>query len=171
MPDVFDYSSRRGAIVPLLPLVHDVMKENAAKDKLRAMEPPVGIVTFRQNMGPMLLDINRRFLFAMEKKGEHRNVVGFLFYRYGEGNRVYIEDMELAWKYRGDGATVLALLAKLEFDQRVKEGDFFGSERLKKPSDKEILADVGFHESFPDGWEPLGPLKDAINALRLRYSR
>jgi len=171
MSDVFDYSSRRGAIVPLLTAVHALLKENAEKDKIRAMEPPEGIVAFRQKMGPLLLDINRRFLFAMDIKGSQRGIVGFLFYRFGEGNRVYIEDMELAWKHRTDGNTVLAMLNKLEFDPRAKAGDFFGSERLKKPSDKEILAGAGFHEHFTDGWEPLGTVKDATGALRLRYGR
>ena len=50
MPEFIDYSSRRGAIVPLLPKIHALLKENAEKDKLSGLEIPENLVTWRQKI-------------------------------------------------------------------------------------------------------------------------
>ncbi|MCL2605020.1 MAG: hypothetical protein FWD90_11135 [Defluviitaleaceae bacterium] len=174
MLEFIDYSTRRGAIVPLLPKIHALLKENAEKDKLCGLEPPENLVTWRQKINPMLLDISRRFVFAMEIKGpNNRDVLGFVFYRYppNEKGKLYINDMQIAYAQRGNAAVLTGLVAKLEADPNAKNAAFFGGERLKKPVDKEILAGVGFIETFPDGWEPLGNMKEALGALRLRYGR
>jgi hypothetical protein len=173
MLEFIDYSSRRGAIVPLLPKVHALLKENAERDKPSGLEPPANIVTWRQQMNPQLLDISRRFVFAMEKKGAGREVVGFVFYRYDtqKKNTLYIEDMQIAWEHRNDPAILTGLITKLENDPSAKNCELFGSERLKLMADKEILAGVGFRDHFPEGWEPLGKMKEAMGSLKLRYGR
>ncbi|MCL2498727.1 MAG: hypothetical protein FWE90_00145 [Defluviitaleaceae bacterium] len=174
MPEFIDYSSRRGAIVPLLPKIHALLKENAGKERLCGLEPPENIVSWRQRFNPLLLDVSRRFIFAMEIQGsDKRDVLGFVFYRYPADKKgtVYIEDMQIAHAHRNTAAILTGLIAKLETDPNAKSAVFFGSERLKKPMDKELLAGVGFKETFPDGWEPLGNMKEALGALRVRYGR
>ncbi|MCL2203899.1 MAG: hypothetical protein FWB88_08170 [Defluviitaleaceae bacterium] len=174
MPEFIDYSSRRGAIVSLLPKVHALLKELSVKDKLCGLEPPETLVMWRQKINPLLLDINRRFLFAMEIAGpDKREILGYMFYRYdGSGpERVYIEDMQVAWRHRRNAGVVAGLILKLEKDPRTKNAVFYGGERLRVTTDKELLANVGFKETFPDGWEPLGNLKEATGALRIRYTR
>ena len=93
MLEFVDYSSRRGAMVPLLPKIHALLKELAEKDKLSGVEPPENIVSWRQKTSPILLDISRRFLFAMEIKGQEKQLAGFLFYRCDpkEPGKIYIE--------------------------------------------------------------------------------
>lgn len=168
MPEFIDYSSRRGAIVSLLPQVHKLLKE-------RAETTPETFVMWRHKMGPCLLDISRRYLFAMEKKGIGKwEVLGFLFYRVDvkSPKKMYIEDMHIANKNKDKTALVQGLITKMETnDPRVKNAKFVGSMRLRKPVDKEILADVGFVDNFPDGWEPFGTWKDTMGALKARYDR
>jgi hypothetical protein len=174
MPEAIDYSARRGAIVPLLPKIHALMKESAALDRLGGLEPPENFVNWRQRVGAQLLDINRKWLFSMEIAGaEKRDVIGFLFYRYDaeKPDTLYVEDLLIAWAHHNDPAVLAGLLGKLENDPRAKSAAFFCGERIKAPADKELLASVGFKETFPDGWEPLGNLKEAISALKLRYTR
>jgi hypothetical protein len=173
MMEFIDYSSRRGAIVPLLPKIHALLKELAEKDKLCGLESPVNITLWKQKINPQLLDVSRRFLFAMEIGGEKREIAGFLFYRCDprEPGKLYIEEMQIAWSCKNKAAAVAGLIAKLETDPGAKTAVFFGSERLRLMADKELLAEVGFRETFPDGWEPLGNIKEAVGSLKLRYNR
>jgi hypothetical protein len=168
VPEFIDYSARRGAIVSLLPQVHKLLKE-------RVQTEPETFVMWRHKMSPCLLDINRRFLFAMQNLDVGKwEVLGFLFYRTEADfpQKMYIEDMHIGNKYKEKPALVQGLISKMERnDPRVKEAEFVGSMRLRKPIDKEILADVGFHDSFPDGWEPFGNWKDTMGALKARYDR
>ncbi|MCL2188881.1 MAG: hypothetical protein FWC16_08155 [Defluviitaleaceae bacterium] len=169
MLEFIDYSSRRGAIVNLLPQVHGLLKELSANDKLCGLEAPEGIVGWRQKMNPLLLDITRRFVFAVDT-AKNRKLVGFLFYRHGEAGKLYIEDMQVAFGERGEMVSA-GMLAKLEYDAKAREAAFFGSERLRKMQDKEILAGVGFVEHFANGYELLGDIKEASGALKLRYGK
>jgi hypothetical protein len=176
MVEFIDYSSRRGAIVPLLPKIHALLKENSGKDKSGSLAMPENLVIWRQKINPHLLDISWRFLFAMELKNPgqgQREVTGFIFYRYpiNQPDTLYIEDMQIAWAKRNDPTVVLGLITKFESDPKTKNAVFFGSERLKMLADKEILAGVGFKETFPDGWEPLGTAKEAMDTLKKRYGR
>ena len=171
MLEFIDYSSRRGRIVPLLMQVYSLLKELAKKDKHYGQDPPEVFTTWRHKHASELLDINRRFIFALETDNRGRHVVGFLFYRHGDDNALYIEDMQLSLAKRGEATIAAGLLAKLEYDVKAKEASIYGSERLRKMTDKEILAEVGFVESFPHGYEPLGTLKEAVGALTQRYSK
>jgi hypothetical protein len=174
MLEIIDYSSRRGAIVPLLPKVHALLKELSEKERLCGLEPPENWVTWRQKMNPLLLDVQRRYLFAIDvEKPDKREVLGYLFYRCSpqEADRLYIDDMQIAWAHGINPAVAEGLINKLQNDPRAKAAMFFGSERLRKMADKEILAGVGFKEHFPDGWEPLGNVREAMGALKLRYGR
>ena len=172
MFEYIDYSGRRGRIVPLLVQVHGLLKELSKKDKLCGLEMPETYTGWRQKMSPMLLDINRRFIFAMEPDAKGgRTVVGYLFYRHGDKGRLYVDDMQVSWAKRGDAMVAAGMLAKLDYDAKAREALFFGSERLRKMQDKEILAGVGFVEKFPDGYEPLGEMKEAVAALKLRYGK
>ena len=170
MPEFIDYSSRRGAIVPLLPSVHALLKELAKKDKHYLHDAPEDLVLWRHKMEPLLLDISRRFLFALEMAGTRRTLLGFLFYRY-EGNDIYIEDKQLAWRSRSDMAVSHGLINKLERDPRAKDAVFYANDRLRKPVDKEILAAAGFKETIPGGWEKMGGINEVTAALKQRYNR
>lgn len=170
MFEFIDYSSRRGAIVPLLPQVHSMIKELSEKDRLGGPPTPVALTTWKRKTGLSLLDVSRRFLFALRLDGARKEVLGMIFYR-GEGSNLFIEDMHIAWKMRRNPAVLDGLIAKLQLDPRAQNAQFFGSERLKMVPDKEILAGVGFRDTFPDGWEPLGNSKEALGSLKQRYTR
>ena len=165
MIEFFDYSSRRGVLVPLLPKVHALLPENAKNDKTSGQEPPEHIITWQQKIRQQVVDINRRFLVA--KEGE--DLAGLLFYRF-QGTDIYIEDLHVSWKHRNNIQVVEGLLKKLEFDQGAKDASFYASNRVKIEHDKEILADRA-REERSDGWEALGSLGQTINALRIRYTR
>jgi hypothetical protein len=168
-----DYSSRRGAIVPLFPGVHNLLKELATKDKAGAPPMPETLVIWRRKMNELLMDTERRFLFALEKKGDKRDVLGYIIYRCEARapKVIYIEDMQIARERRRDPAVVEGLINKFQLDLRTRDAQFFGGEKLKMVPDKEILAEVGFRDSFPDGWEPMGNCKEAMGSLRVRYIR
>lgn len=157
--------------MPLLPRVHGLIRELAEKDKSGGPDMPETLVTWRRIMGEQLLDIHRRFLFAMDIGSGRRDVLGFIFYRCDAPERIYIEDMQIAWKERYNAAVLDGLVTKLQLDPRAKDAQFFGSEKLKLVPDKEILAGVGFRDTFPDGWEPLGDCKEAMGTLKVRYTR
>jgi len=166
MLEFFDYSNRRGTLVGLLPNIHKLLTENANRDKLAGIQPPEHIVTWSQKMKTQLLDINRRFLVAMEGK----ILAGILFYRY-EGTNLYIEDLHVTWAFRNKPHVAEGLLKRLEYDANAKNAAFYASERIKTDADKEILASVGFKETHKDGWESLGSMSTAIGILKLRYNR
>jgi hypothetical protein len=164
--DINDYSSRRGVLVPLFPKIHGMLKENAERDKLSALEPPEHIITWQQKMRQSIVDVNRRFFVALDGG----NLAGIFFYRY-DGKSIYIEDVQTAWAYRKNPDIIDGFLKKLEFDAGTRDATFFASERVKSDSDKEMLASKGFKETHADGWEKLGTFSQAAAAIKLRYNR
>lgn len=166
MLEFIDYSSRRGAVVTLLPKVHALLTENANRDKLAGIQAPEHLVTWSQKMKSGLLDIQRRFIVAVDGGV----LAGLLFYRY-QDTSLYIEDLHVAWVYRKNPLVVEGLLKKLEWDSNAKDATFFASERIKSEADKEILASVGFKQQHENGWENLGGMSAAVGALKLRYNR
>jgi hypothetical protein len=55
-------------------------------------------------------------------------------------------------------------------DNKVKScAEVFAGERIKVERDKEILASVGFKDTYIDGYQLLGNPRDAEAALKLRY--
>ena len=166
MLEFFDYSSRRGALVTLLPKIHALQTENAQKDKLAGIAPPEHIVTWQQKKKAILLDIKWRFLVALDNE----TLLGIFFYRYEDTN-IYVEDLHISYSQRDNKTIVEGLLKKLEYDINAKEATFFAGERIKSESDKEILASVGFKEQHEGGWENIGTLSQAVNTLKIRYTR
>jgi hypothetical protein len=166
MLEVKDYSARRGVIVPILPKIHAMIKENAEKDTIAGIAPPEHIITWTQKMRKLLMDIKRRFLVA----SDGGNLAGIFFYRYDE-TKIYIEDLQIAWAYRNNPGVIEGFLKRLEFDAGTKDATFFVSERVKIEADKEILAAKGFKETHDGGWEELGSLQKTAAALKLRYNR
>jgi hypothetical protein len=165
MLEINDYSSRRGVIVPLLPKIHAMLKENAENDKLAGLEPPEHVITWTQKMRKDIVDINRRFFVALDGA----NLAGILFYRY-DGTDIYIEDLHVAWPFRHNAGVIEGFIKRLEFDGGTKDAKFFASDRVKIESDKEILESKGF-KSRGEGWETLGTFKQTVAALKLRYNR
>ena len=164
-----DFSSRRGVLVPLLPKFHAIIKENAKRDRVANLEPPEHVITWTQKMRKVILNINRRFVVAMD--GE--NLVGILFYRAENAGekKIFIEDLQTAWAYRNNPQIIDGFLKKLEYDQNTKDATFYASERIKIDYDKELLASKGFKTVHEDGWERLGTFSQAAGAIKIRYNR
>jgi hypothetical protein len=169
MLEIHDYSSRRGVLVPLLPKIHAMTKDNVAKDKLTNLEPPEHVVTWTQKMRKVILDINRRFIVAVDGG----NLAGIFFYRSDlrVGKKIFIEDVQVAWAYRNNPHVIDNFLKKLEYDQNTKDATFYASERIKIDHDKELLAAKGFKTTHEDGWERLGTFSEAAGAIKIRYNR
>ncbi|MCL2216027.1 MAG: hypothetical protein FWB91_03285 [Defluviitaleaceae bacterium] len=161
-----DLSNRRGALVPMLAKIHAMFSENATKDTISGIAPPEHIITWRQKMGGRLVDVNRRFLVAQD--GDM--LAGIFIYRY-DNTDIYIEELQIAWAFRNNSQVLEGLLKKLEFDHSTKDATFFAGERIKIEADKEKLASVGLGETHENGWEKIGSLAQAINAMKLRYNR
>lgn len=162
-----DYSNRRGVIVPILPKIHAMLAENAARDKLAGLEPPEHVIMWSQKMRKILTDINRRFIVALDGGF----LAGIFFYRY-DGKNIYIEDVQVAWAYRNNPGVIDGFLQRLEYDPGTKDAAFFASGRIKSDSDTEALAAKGFKKELDDnGYEKLGTLAQAAAALKLRYNR
>lgn len=166
MLEINDYSSRRGILVPLLSKIYTMFKENAERDKLADIPPPEHLITWQHKIRKKLLDINRRFLVAMDGG----MLAGVFFYRY-EGADIYIEDVQTAWAFRNNPYVINGFLKKLEYDHGTKEATFFVSDRIKVDSDKELLARKGFKDKYEGGWEKLGTFSQAVAAIKLRYNR
>ncbi|MCL1884842.1 MAG: hypothetical protein FWF81_13945 [Defluviitaleaceae bacterium] len=164
--EIKDFSGRRGVLVPIFPKIHAMLKENSEKDRISGLKPPEHVITWQQKMRSTLVDNNRRFFVAMDGN----NLAGIFFYRY-DGNKIYIEDVHVAWAYRRNALVIDGFLKKLEYDQGTKDATFFVGERIKLEVDKEILASKGFKDEHEDGWERLGTLQEAIAALKIRYNR
>jgi len=170
MLEFYDYSSRRGILVPLLPKVHALLAENARMDKVAGQEPPAHIITWQQAERKKLVDINRRFLVAMEGTA----LAGIFFYLHKKtetGTEIYIEDLHIAWTHRNNPNVIEGLLKKMEFDPAVRDAVFYAGQRVKIEQDKEILASVGLKDERTDEWESLGSLQQTINTLKIRYNR
>jgi len=169
MLEFYDYSTRRGVIVPLLPKIHALLTEHAMQDKSGLAEMPPHLITWQHGIRKDLLDIHRRFLFAMHGT----DLAGFFFYRYdtSQSDCIYIEDLQIAWKYRQNMQVLDGLLKKLELDPGAKDAILYASSRVKIEQDKEILASVGFKPAHSGEWENIGTLAQAAGVLRIRYNR
>jgi hypothetical protein len=167
--EFIDYSSRRGVLAQILPKVHEVYAANARDDKSAFLPPPEHIISWTQTMRRVVLDVNRRFLVAMD--GER--LAGFLFYRVasvGQEKEVYIEDLQLAPLYRGKSGIVEGLTRKMEFDAAVKDSTVYAGERVRRDADEEMLAAKGATERT-SGYEKLGSFSKAAGHLKIRYTR
>lgn len=162
--EFFDYSNRRGALVPVLPKVHALLADISVKDKMAALPMPEHIVTWQQQMRKTVLQINHRFLCAIDAS----ILAGIFFYHY-QGTDIYIDECQIAWTYRNNPRVLDGLLKKLEFDTGTRNATFYASDRIKKESDKEILASVGFKEEIEGDYENLGNFATMANTLKLRY--
>jgi hypothetical protein len=183
MLEINDYSSRRGVLVPLFPKIHAMLKENSERDKFSNLEPPEHLIIWQQKIRQVILDINRRFIVAMDGG----NLAGIFFYRIGkvdgvgkidgigkvDGNegKIFIEDVQAAWSYRNNTHIIDGFLKKLEFDKHSKDATFYASQRIKIDYDKELLAAKGFKTVHEDGWEKLGTYSQAAGAIKIRYNR
>jgi len=148
----YDYSSRRGAIVPLLPRVHAILTHHSA-DKSTFITAPGNITIWRQQMNKLVIDVNRRWIIALDDK----ILVGFLFYRH-DGNNIIIDYLQLAQGY--DIKVVELMLKKLEFDPAAREARYVKGEF--------VLPEI--HKS-PVPNEDLGTMAEAMTVIRQRYSR
>ncbi len=167
MFEVIDFSSRRGALVPLLPKIHALLTVNAVKDKVAGIAPPENIILWKHRAHREILEIHRRFVLVMDGN----SVTGLLFYHFKEDS-VYLDQFQIAWEYRHNPAVLDIMTDKFAANREVKAcGSVYAGENVKAPADKELLASVGFKETFPDGWEPLGTVAEAVGALRTRYAR
>jgi len=171
MLEFIDYSSRRGAMVALLPKIHALLTEIAVRDKIAGITPPEHLVTWQHKARKELLEVHRHFLVAMDGN----MLAGLFFYRYDkdskEKNNVYIEDVQIAWIFQKNALVLEGLLKKLEYDADARNATFFASDRIRIETNKEILASVGFKEKKEGEWENLGNFKEMANALKVRYSR
>ncbi len=166
MPEVIDYSNRRGALVPLMPKIHALLTENAEKDTLAAFAKPENIIFWKQKMGKAFLEIKNRYILTVNAG----DIAGLMFYRLEDG-AAYISQLQAAWQYRRNPTIIEAMIDKFITNNEVKTcREVFAGENIKAPHDKELLAAVGFKDTFPDGWEPLGSVSDAAGALRTRYA-
>jgi len=190
MITAFDYSFRRGVLVPLLKQIYTIISQNVAGTE--------NIITWQQKMRKNLIDINWRFIIAVDGA----NLLGFIFYRYANSHKeqldfalcenairtlqadcrakfdttqnqiaIYIEEMQIAKGCMANQLVLDSLVKKLEQDQGTKDATLFANDRMKKKLNKEILASVGFKDVIEGGWENLGGLTSTINALKIRYSR
>ncbi|MCL1878563.1 MAG: hypothetical protein FWF80_06870 [Defluviitaleaceae bacterium] len=166
MLEINDYSNRRGVIVPMLPKIHAMLVENATRDKLASLEPPEHLIVWSQKMRKVLTDVSRRFFVAQDGGF----LAGIFFYRY-EGEKIFIEDVQIAWAFRNNPGVIDGFLQRFDYDQGTKDATFFASERIKSEADKEMLASKGFKKELEDGWERLGTYSQAVAAIKLRYNR
>ncbi len=165
MLEVNDYSNRRGALVPLMPKLHALLTENAEKDTLAAYAKPENIIFWKQKMGKAFLDIGNKFLLVTDGA----DIAGLMFYRI-ENGAAYLSQLQTAWRYRHNPAVLEMMLEKFVYNNEVKAcAKVFAGENIRSPRNKELLAAVGFKETFPDGWEPLGNAAEAAGTLRARY--
>jgi hypothetical protein len=167
MLELTDYSNKRGGLVTLLPKIHALFTENAAKDTLARFAPPENIILWKQRYNKMVVEISRRFLIVTDGTA----IAGLMFYHFKDGS-VYLDELQIAWHYRHNQAVFNMLTERFSNSNEVKAVTaFYAGANIKSPADKELLASVGFMETFPDGWEPLGNLAEAVGALQTRYIR
>ena len=157
MVSIFDFSGRRGALVPLLPSVYKLLAQNA--------RPLPHQILWQQHMRKELVDICRHFLVA---KGEDGALLGVFFYKTSPatGPLIYIEDFSLTPDFANPQALVDAFVAKLALDPSVSNAQFYGNTaHIKQEKDKEILK-----EAPATPWEVLGDFKQMANTLKRRYA-
>ena len=168
MLKVTDYSNQRGGVVKLLPKIHRMFKENALTDRSGTLQDPGHLVTWQQKMSKLLVDVNWRFIAAVD--GDE--LAGVLFLRFFSSDEVteaYIEEMQFSRRFYGDTAVFDAVFAKLAMDRKTGDAVFFVSERVRLEKNKEILASVGLVEVATGGFERLGSLSEARASLRIRF--
>ena len=156
MIEVMDQSARRGAIVPLLDSVYKIIAANGT--------PMTHIITWKQKMSKNLVDINWRFIVAIEAG----RLVGFLFYRY-QGPNIYIEELHTAPDKKTDASIIQGLLAKLELDNGTKGAAFYINGRMQLAKREEMLAAVGLVPELENGWQCIGNLEEVKNEIKGRY--
>jgi hypothetical protein len=129
MLEFIDYSSRRGTMVALLPKIHALLTEIAVRDKIAGITPPEHLVTWQHKARKELIEVNRRFLVAMDGN----LLVGLFFYRYdkNEKNNVYIEDVQISWAFQKNPLVLEGLLKKLEYDADARNATFFCKQQNK----------------------------------------
>jgi hypothetical protein len=169
MLEVNDYSNRRGAMVPLLPKIHEMLAEASARDTVAGIKPPINYILWKQEISRRLVDIYRRWVAIMDGPV----VAGVFFYHFGDKDKsIYIDELRIAWAYRNNNTVINMLCDRFANDNAIKKvSSVYASENIKKESSQEILATVGFEKQFENGWEPLGNPVDAAAAIKLRYSR
>jgi hypothetical protein len=166
MLEVIDYSNRRGVVSQLLDKVYALLNENAQKHKLSNLPPPGNKILWKQNYKKLLVDVSRRWVFAMDGK----NIAGFIFYRYGEDKRIFIEEFIISWQYMGNNNVFTMLMDKFMRDNLVKScSEVMAGQHIRIEHDKELLASVGFKEEYADGYQSLGGPAKASGALAIRY--
>ena len=166
MLEILDYSARRGVVALMLDKIYSALDENASCEKLSNAKPPGNKILWKQSYKKILLETERRWLFAME--GD--KIAGFVFYRLGVGGRVYLNEFLLSPDYTSDRAVFSALLDKFFYDPSVKNcAGIFAGENVRIEHDKELLASVGFRDEYEDGFQSLGGPADAAGALKIRY--
>jgi hypothetical protein len=167
MLEITDYSGRRGGLVAFLPKIHALFAENAARDALAGFKQPENIILWKQKYSKELIEIHRRFLLVTDLQ----SIAGLMFYHF-KGGAVYIDELQTAWQNRNNPAVFNMMIDKFSTSNEVKScAEIFAGTNIKSSADKELLASVGFKETFPGGWEPLGSLTEAVGALRQRYQR
>ena len=158
MVNIVDLSRRRGAIVHLLPQVYELMKKNYA-------ELP-HIIFWKKEMDKKIIDINRRWVFALEGT---KIVKGLLFYNISRDRKtVYVDSLIAA------GIVFNELLIKFEYDDAVKSAEaFYISRDIKNEANTEMLKNVGLQDEsvFNDeGYQLIGGLTDVLQVLKIRYA-
>ena len=174
--NVVDFSRRRGIIVHLLPQVYALIKEDReGKAGGGHFDSPFGsvpnIVLWTHDMRKALVDIRKKWLFALEGQ---RNVRGMMFYRIDDdGKSLYIDTLIAAKD--AQAAVLEALLVKFERDDLVKAcEDFYVSRDVKREASEEVLESVGLQDESvynDEGYQFIGDLAEAGKVLRVRYLR
>ena len=169
MLEAIDYSNRRGVIALMLNEIYTVMAENAEKDKQANLPPPGNRILWVQRYKKIVVDVNRRWLFAMDGN----SIAGFMFFRLEEnGSHIYLDEFMLAWPYRHNAPVFGLLLDKFMNDRAVREAsEVFAGERIRIEHDKELLASVGFKDEYENGFQSLGAPNRAADTLKIRYGR
>jgi len=160
--EVVDLSNRRGAIVHLLPKVHKLYKQTGHQLK--------DIVLWTHDMNKMILDIQRKWIFVLDRP--NGDVLGFLFYRMGEdGKSLHIEALRVGRHIRAFDL----LIQRFQQDNAVKaRTEFYASREIQRKTNDEILATVGMQDDSiydDNGYQHLGDLRKAVDALKVRYQR
>ncbi|MDR1664177.1 MAG: hypothetical protein LBR83_04550 [Clostridiales bacterium] len=167
MLEAIDYSSRRGVIVPMMDMIYDLIAENIEKDKQAGFPPLENKIIWKQRFRVALMEIERRWVFVMEGK----LTTALLFYRFSGGDKLFIDELMVAWPYRNNKMIFPMLLDKFRFDDAVKKySAIYAGERVRVEENAEILAAAGFKGEYENGYQLLGSLPEAVDALKMRYT-
>jgi hypothetical protein len=168
MLEIHDYSNRRGVLVPLLPKIHALLKETAEKETLAAFEPPEHIILWKQTMHKKLVEIHRRWLMVLDGPA----LAGFMFFHFGRDKNIYLDEIRTAWAYRHNKGVFTLLHDRFINDPHIKSKTditVYGGVNIRREANQEILASVGFEQTFENNLEPLGSPSEAAAILKLRY--